>query len=100
MVVKFCVGKAGMGMGWVKSFRVLLVPVDWLLMDGCIFCIKRTSVMDNVLWLNSVNNIFVLLTRSSLVRGMLWLAIACCFGPPDARCIVRRRERVVVVIPM
>ena len=59
----------------MKCFRVLLVPVDWLLMDGCIFCIKRASVMDNLLWLNSVNNIFVLLTRSSLVRGMLWLAI-------------------------
>ena len=57
--------------------------------------LKRASVMDNLLWLNSVNNIFVLLTRSSLVRGMLWLASACCFRAPDARCIVRRRERVV-----
>ena len=48
------------------------MPVDWLLMDGCIFCIKRASVMDNILWLNSANNIFELLTRSSsLVRGML-----------------------------
>ena len=56
--------------------------------------------MDDLLWLNSVNNIFVLLTRSFLVRDMLWLARACCFGPPDARCIVRYRERVVVVIPM
>ena len=80
--------------------RVLLVPVDWLLMDGCIFCIKKASVMDNLLWLNSVNNTFVLFTRSALVSGRLWLARACCFGPPDARCIVRRRERVVVVIPM
>ena len=80
--------------------RVLLVPVDWLLMDGCIFCIKSASVMDNLLWLNSVNNIFVLFTRSVLVSGRLRLARACCFGPPDARCIVRRRERVVVVIPM
>ena len=44
--------------GYVKSLRVLLVPVDWLLMDGCIFCVKRASVMDNLLWLNSVNNIF------------------------------------------
>ena len=70
-------------------------------MDGCIFCIKRASVMmDNLLWLNSVNNIFVLFTRSALVSGRLELARTCCFGPPDARCIVRRRERVVVVIPM
>ena len=84
----------------MKCFRVLLVPVGWLLMDGGIFCIKRASVMDNVLWLNWTNNIFVLMTRSSLVRGMLWLARACCFGSPDARCIVRRHERVVVVIPM
>ena len=36
----------------------MFVPVDWLLMDGCIFYIKRASVMDNLLWLNSVNNIF------------------------------------------
>ena len=48
-----------MGLGWVKSFRILLVLVNWLLMDGCIFCIKRASVMDNSLWLNSLNNIFV-----------------------------------------
>ena len=32
----------------MKSFSVLLVPVDWLLMDGCIFCIKRASVMDYI----------------------------------------------------
>ena len=56
--------------------------------------------MDNLLWLNSLNNIFVLWTRSALVSGRLWSARACCFGPHDARCIVRRRERVVVVIPM
>ena len=43
-------------------------------MDGCIFCIKRAAVMDNLLWLNWVNNIFVLFTRSSLVSGRLWLA--------------------------
>ena len=55
--------------------------------------------MDNLLWLNSVNNIFVF-TRSALVSGRLWFARACCFGPPDAKCIVRRREMVVVVIPM
>ena len=65
-----------------------------------VFCIKRATMMDNLLWLNSANNIFVLLTRSSPVRGMLWLARAYCFGSPDARCIVKRRERVVVVIPM
>ena len=74
--------------------------MDWLLKDGCIFCINRASVMDNLLWLNSVINIFVLFTWSSLVSGRLWLARACCFGPSDAMCIVRRRERVVVVIPM
>ena len=32
------------------------------------------------------------------MSGRLWLARACCFGPPDARCIVRRRERIIVVI--
>ena len=62
------------------------MPVDWLLMDACIYSIKRASVMDNLLWLNSVNNIFVLFTRYSLASGMLWLDRACCFGPPDARC--------------
>ena len=56
--------------------------------------------MGNLLWLNSVNNIFLLFTRSALVRGRFWLTRACCFGPPDARCIVSRRERVVVFIPM
>ena len=70
-----------------------------MLMDGCIFCIKRASVTDNLLWLNSVN-IFVLFSRSTQVSCRLWLARACCFGPPDARCIVRHRERAVVVIPM
>ena len=44
----------GMGTGLVKSFTGMLVPVDLLLMDGCIFCIKRASVMENLLWLYSV----------------------------------------------
>ena len=63
----------------MKSFRVLLEPVDWLIMDGSIFFIKGYSVMDNLLWLNSVNNIFVLLTRSSLVRrqGLLGSSSSC-----------------------
>ena len=42
----------------------------------------------------------MLFTRSALASGRLWLARACCFRPPDARCIVRRRERVVVIIPI
>ena len=65
-------------------------------MDGCIFCIKRASVMDNVLWL-----IFVCIAGKAFFGKRHVLVIECmCFGPPDARCIVRRRERVVVVIPM
>ena len=52
--------------GYVKSLRVLLVPVDWLLMDGCIFCIKRASVMNNFLWLNSV------IIYLCCLQGPLW----------------------------
>ena len=59
-----------------------------MLMDGCIFCIKRASVMDNLLWLNSVNNILVLMTRSALVSGRLWLAIGMLFCA--SRCKVHR----------
>ena len=68
--------------GQTKSLMVLLVPVDWLLE-------------------NSVNNIFVLFTRSSLVSGRLWLA-----RPPGHAvlglrvCIIRHCERVIEVIPM
>ena len=63
----------------MKSLNVLIVPVDWLLVD-VFFCIKNASVMDHLLWLNSVNNIFVLLTRSSLherhvVLGLQMLCI-------------------------
>ena len=41
------------------------------------FCIKRDSVIDNLLRLNSVNNIFVLFTTSSLslVSRRLWLGM-------------------------
>ena len=44
--------------------------------------------------------IFVLLTMSFLVRVRLWFSWACCIYPPDARCIVSPRERVVVVKPI
>ena len=69
-------------------------------MDGCIFCIKRASVMDNLLWLNSVNNIFRVVYKVCSGEWQVVVGRACCFGPPDTGCIVRRRERIVVVIPM
>ena len=31
----------------------------------------------------------MLLTNSSLVRGIWWLVRACCLGPPEARCMVK-----------
>ena len=76
------------------------MPVHWLLIDGCIFCINRASVIDNLLLLNSWNNIFVLLVRSSRVSLILWLVRAWFLGPPFERCMVSLRERVVVVMPM
>ena len=85
---------------YVKSLSVLLIPVLWLLMVGCRLRISRASMIESLWLLNSLNRIFVLLTRSSLVRIMLWLSWACYFGPPEARCMVSLRERVVVVSPM
>ena len=44
-----------------------------------------------------MSNIFVLLTIVSRFMVFLWL---CCLGPPLASCVVKRRERAVVVCPM
>ena len=44
--------------------------VDWVLMDGCIFCMSSASVIDCLLLFDSLNIIFLLLTKSSLVRGI------------------------------
>ena len=57
-------------------------------------------MMDNLLWLESCHNIFVLLTRSSRIRCWWWSMGACCLGPPEARCMVKRREIVVVDMPI
>ena len=46
------------------------MPVDWVLMDGCIFCMSSASVIDSLLLFDSLNIIFVFLTNSSLVRGI------------------------------
>ena len=54
----------------MKSLRVLLMPVDWVLMDGCIFCMRNASVIDGLLLFDSLSIIFVLLKSSSLVRGI------------------------------
>ena len=46
------------------------MPLDWVLMDGCIFCMSNASVIDSVLLFDSLSIIFVLLTSSSLVKGI------------------------------
>ena len=39
-------------------------------------------------------------TRMSLVMVSWWLEFMCVAGPPFCRCMVRRRDKVVVDIPM
>ena len=34
------------------------------------------------------------------MRAVLWTAARCSLGPPEARCMVRRRDKVVVVTPI
>ena len=60
----------------------------------------RTSRMDNRYGSLLVQMILVFLTRDSRVRLILWEFWVCCFGPPLLRCMVSRRERVVVVSPV
>ena len=54
--------------------------------------------MDNLLWLESRNSIFVLLTRSSRVSCWWWSIRACYLEQPEASCMVKRREILVVVM--
>ena len=60
----------------------------------------RASRMDNRYGSLLVQMILVLLTSDSRVRLILWEFWVCYFGPPLLRCMVSRRERVVVVSPM
>ena len=87
-------------LAYVNNLSLLLMPVHWLLMDSCSFLMSNAFIIDSLLGLDWLYMIFVLLTRSSLVRVWLWLSLACCLGPPDARCMVSLRERVVIVKPI
>ena len=69
-------------------------------MDGCNLRIRRASRRDRRYVSFSIRSILVFLTIVSRFRVFLWLSKVCCLGPPLARCMVRRRERVVVVCPM
>ena len=60
---------------------------------------NRASRMDNRYGSLLVQMILVI-TRDSRVSSILWEFWVCCFGPPLLRCMVSRRERVVVVSPM
>ena len=44
--------------------------------------------------------IFVLLTRISLVSLVPWSVSRCDLGPPEARCIVSLRDKLVWVMPI
>ena len=59
----------------------------------------RASRIDNRYGSLLVQMILVLLTRVSRVRLILWEFWVGCFGSPLLRCMVFRRERVVVVSP-
>ena len=69
-------------------------------MDGCNLRIRRASRIDRRYVSFSMRSVFVLFTIVSVFWVVLWLSKVCCFWPPLARCMVRRRERVVVVCPM
>ena len=69
-------------------------------MDGQSLRMYRASRMDNRYGSLLVQMILVLLTRDSRVRLILWEFWVCCFGPPLLRCMVSRRERVVVGHPV
>ena len=35
---------------YVNNLSVLLMPVHWLLMDGCSFLMSSASIIDSLLW--------------------------------------------------
>ena len=82
------------------SFRVRWDPVTWLLIDG-LFCLIRSASM---IWRRKgslfVYIIFALLTRISLVSLVPWAVSRCDLGPPEARCIVSLRDKLVWVMPI
>ena len=84
----------------MKSLRVRWDDVICLLMDGLSLRMYRASRMDNRYGSLLVQIILVLLNRDSRVRLILWEFWVCCFEPPLLRCMVNRRERVIVVSPM
>ena len=82
------------------SWSVWCDPVTWLLIEGrCCWMVNASIICSPLksccLWI-----IFVLLTSCSRVRAVLWMFLVWDLSPPKARCIVRRRDRVVIVIPI
>ena len=55
----------------MKSLRVLVMPVEWALMDDCIFCMSSASVIDGLLLFDSLNIICVVGRLFSCERHMV-----------------------------
>ena len=93
------------GRQWVVK-KVLVVckgalgAVCWLLMLGLLGWIRIASMIWS--WLGSLlwYIILVWLTSMGRVRTVLWTAARCSLGPPQARCMVSRQDKVVVVTPI
>ena len=39
-------------LAYVNNLSVLLMPVHWLLMDGCGFLMSNAFIIDSLLWLD------------------------------------------------
>ena len=68
--------------------------------DGQSLRIYNASRIYNRYGLLFLQMILVLLTRDSRVRLILREFWVCCFWPPLLRCMVNRRETVIVVSPL
>ena len=79
------------------SWSVRCDPVTWLLIEGRCCWLVNASMICSLLksccrWI-----IFVLLTSCSRVRAVLWMFVVWDLGPPEARYMVRWRDRVYVI---
>ena len=78
------------------SDRVPLMSI-WRLMAGSLSLMKTASKTASFLFLGHLAMMLVLLTIMLRVRGLSWLSRVCLSGAPFCKCMVIRRDKVVVV---
>ena len=75
-----------------------LFPVHWRFIDELQFLMASASRIESFVMFGPCCRIIVFSTMLARVSFWLCTVVECCWGPPLARCMVMRRERVFLIV--